>query len=470
MKTHSIALLFMGLSCLLFVGIALAGTTTWEGDESINWATAGNWTAGVPASDSDVIIDGNYSGAGYTNPPTLDVSGGSVTIKSLSLGANNTSVLTIAFGSPTEKFVITDDCTIGTNGTLTHTTNYNAETHRIFMDVGNNLTIAQGGQINVTGKGYTYRKGDGQAGGNGGGGYGGEGGGAAGGTTYGSITAPVNIGSGGFNPGAYGGGAVSLTVTGTTTVDGTISAVGVGLWNDASSGGSVFITASAITGSGTIQADGGDAAGTGGRGGGGRIAVILTNDTDFGSITIQAYGGSTGNNKGAAGTIYLETYTDTPGEGELIVNNNNVVPLPYFAKKTVQNGVAASSYTFSRITLTNSGVYALDSDDTLDVTGATITGDPDNEYEGIYVDGGTLTISSGAFTWTNYFIGLSAPGVTTFDATTSLTIGSNATLIVDTTNTLNCPVTVLSGGQISHTPNWSAEQYKIYLTINGDLD
>ncbi|MFC1461586.1 hypothetical protein ACFLQR_03600 [Verrucomicrobiota bacterium] len=396
---------------------AWAATFTWDGSDSTDWATDGNWVNGTaPGSSDDVVIDGNYSGVGYTNPPTLDVSGGSVTIKSLSLGANNTSVLTIAFGSPTEKFIITNNCTIGTNGTLTHTTNYNAETHRIFMDVSNNFTIAQGGEINVKAKGYvTSGPGyDAKAAG-----YGGEGGQAVGttyGSTYGSITAPTNLGSGCAYAGYAAGGAVILTIGGIGTIDGTICADGSAGLNYAPSGGSVYITAGAIAGSGTITADGGDGGGSN-DGGGGRIAIVLTSGTDFGNITIHAYGGEAGvYHDAAAGTIYLEKSTDPAGQGELIVDNDDGLVDDYgrmpkaLLSKTVQKGDGPSSYVFSRITLTNAGVYALDSDDTLVITGTTINGDSGDRYAGFYVEGGTLTIPSGAFTWTNYFIAMGTTG------------------------------------------------------------
>ena len=92
------------------------------------------------------------------------------------------------------------------------------------MDVSNNFTIVQGGEINVKGKGYAksgpryHREGAG---------YGGQGG-NTGGPTYGSITAPTNLGSGCLYVGYPAGGAVILTIGGTGTIDGTISADGIG--------------------------------------------------------------------------------------------------------------------------------------------------------------------------------------------------------------------------------------------------
>ena len=58
---------------------AYAGTVTWDGSASAVWTNGDNWIDGVaPATNDDVVIDGNY-----TNAPILNLSGGAVTINSL---------------------------------------------------------------------------------------------------------------------------------------------------------------------------------------------------------------------------------------------------------------------------------------------------------------------------------------------------------------------------------------------------
>ncbi|MCK4945950.1 MAG: hypothetical protein KAS59_06785, partial [Alphaproteobacteria bacterium] len=79
------------------IGADEGGKVIWDGSESSDWATGANWSGGTaPTSDSDVSIDGNY-----TNAPILDLTFGSTTINSLSLGVNNASTLTLSNGNST---------------------------------------------------------------------------------------------------------------------------------------------------------------------------------------------------------------------------------------------------------------------------------------------------------------------------------------------------------------------------------
>lgn len=129
--------------------------------------------------------------------------------------------------------------------------------------------------------------------------YGGQGnwGGVA---TYGSATLPLDLGSGGgicCTSYTGGGGAIRLVIAETLLNAGVISADG----GSSSSGGSIYITAHAVDGSGTIHANGGNYAVSAiyhGQGGGGRIAVYT--ETSSFSGTISALGGC-----GSMGMGYL---------------------------------------------------------------------------------------------------------------------------------------------------------------------
>jgi hypothetical protein len=97
---------------------------------------------------------------------------------------------------PTQKkLIVSGDLLIGGSGILTHEQNTTAEQHKLFLDVGGDLTIASGGKIDVSGKGYDVAQGPGKGVNNsyasGGAGHGGDGGnsssGVAGGSTYGSV-------------------------------------------------------------------------------------------------------------------------------------------------------------------------------------------------------------------------------------------------------------------------------------------
>ena len=235
-------------------------------------------------------------------------------------------------------------------------------------EMGFELTISGdldvGGLISATSKGYGSQNGPGVGGsgnyGGGGGAYGGDGGngyGAGGGSVYGSVTEPMEPGSGGGRDNVYskdggaGGGAVRLTVGGTLTLDGTLTADG----SDGSaynpyggggggSGGSIYLTAGTLTGSGGISANGGIGPNTGGGGGGGRIAIHYDTNTFTG--TISACGGSSGSCAGGAGTIY--TKGSAQSSGDLLIDNcgnsGSATPL---------SGV----YTFDSVTVTHYGKW-----------------------------------------------------------------------------------------------------------------
>ena len=65
---------------------------TWDGSESSDWTIGANWIGDtVPISTDDVIIDG-----AYTHAPILDLTSGTTTINSLSLGATIASTLTLS--------------------------------------------------------------------------------------------------------------------------------------------------------------------------------------------------------------------------------------------------------------------------------------------------------------------------------------------------------------------------------------
>ena len=108
-------------------------------------------------------------------------------------------------------------------------------------------------------------------------------------TTYGSATKPIDLGSGGAHYYYdFGGGAMRIVVSDTFTNDGIMSSNG----GDASSGGSIFVTANNISGSGKFQANGGSLYAGGyfkSPGGGGRIAIYYQNYLFNG--VIEAKGG-----------------------------------------------------------------------------------------------------------------------------------------------------------------------------------
>ncbi len=221
------------------------------------------------------------------------------------------------------------EVTVGTGTTLTLRSHHDGDAmydddYGVTLRAAN-VTVAEGAVILADGLGYGSDSGPGtgettSAGnGSGGAGHGGWGGGSSvsGGAPYGSVYAPISLGSGGASrgsaPGGTGGGSVRLVVSQTLTLEGTISANGLD-GNESyggsggGAGGSIWIQAGTILSDGIVRANGGNGGvsrwyADGGGGAGGRIAIYAGTDT-FGG-TIQVTGG-TGEEHGEPGTVYLD--------------------------------------------------------------------------------------------------------------------------------------------------------------------
>ncbi|MCX6362200.1 MAG: Ig-like domain-containing protein [Armatimonadetes bacterium] len=189
--------------------------------------------------------------------------------------------------------------------------------------VTRNLTVATGGAISVSGRGYPncsgpggghYNTGDGGT-------YGGQGG-KNWIAPYGSLEWPGHYGSGGGNhndnrmQGGAGGGLLRLAVKGDMVVDGSISADGYGAYQaGGGSGGTLRIACGTVSGTGVISARGGSSTGDWGvgGGGGGRIAIRRAGGAAFAGGTVTAAGGSGQSAPaGGAGTVYWgDSYAQT---------------------------------------------------------------------------------------------------------------------------------------------------------------
>jgi len=205
---------------------------------------------------------------------------------------------------------------------------------QVTITVTSNATIRAGTALTFDGGGFPGSQGTGAGGTTNsmgaGGGYGGQGGasvnGARGGSAYGvNLAGPVDRGSGGGSAGrefgGAGGGSLRLNVSGTLLLDGDISADGQearGLNAGGGSGGSLWLSAGRLAGSGSITANGGAGNNYGGGGGGGRIAV--TYGTNLFSGVISAFGGPGGGGVwGGAGTIYRRA--NSSQLGSVLVDN-----------------------------------------------------------------------------------------------------------------------------------------------------
>ena len=224
-----------------------------------------------------------------------------------------------------------------TNQTLTVATNgliacVSGQSNFSFTVLGD-ATVAAGGRIDASGRGYAAQQGPGAGAQNpsgygSGAGHGGTGGtptsGGAGGGGYDAVLTPTAWGSGGGTAGGgAGGGLIRLIVAGTLQLDGVIAADGESpnYPAGAGAGGSLNINAGKLAGSGAFSAQGGSTVNVGGGGGGGgRIALYFATNNFAGAIS--ALGGA-GQQYGGAGTIYTKSYAGSLGQ-VLVDNSGNV--------------------------------------------------------------------------------------------------------------------------------------------------
>ncbi|HOD80210.1 MAG TPA: right-handed parallel beta-helix repeat-containing protein, partial [Phycisphaerae bacterium] len=260
--------------------------------------------------DGSLVIYGNtVTVNGAHTFDVVDVAGGATvnangdTLGVYNLSLTGASTVNLAGGSTTtaqEAIVLTGNSTL-----VCRSIDNTAEVGGEWIGEGvtinaANLTVEAGSVITADGQGYVTFCGPGGGGYGGGGSYGGAGSGSAAGPTYGSNTFPVDLGSGGGRGNSiswsYGGGAIRLDVTGTMTLDGEVSADAQtgGPYADGASGGSIFVTAATLVGSGRFTADG-KSGYSSAHGGGGRIAVYYNTDGGFtGFSTSTASAGGTG--------------------------------------------------------------------------------------------------------------------------------------------------------------------------------
>ena len=360
-----------------------------------------------------------------------------------------------------------------------------------------NVQVDVGSKIDASGKGYGYPdNGPGSVGnsqGGGGGGYGAAGGAgssAGGGGAYGSSSAPVDLGSGGANygvPGGRGGGAIKIVASGTVTNNGQILANGASggtySWTETTgdyksgyttttytagtgggSGGSVWIDAGGIMGSGSISAIGGNGVTgqnyNGGGGGGGRLAINAGSGSFSGPISTA---GGSGVATGGTGTTYisggfsfsgsLTTGTGSSisgttvslGTGQTISASGNLALTNASINMSGGTFNAASNTTAGTISALTMNSGTLNVGGALTITSSlTITGSSLTLGNNLQFSGSTLTMSGGTFntgTGANISGTLNITGGT-IDIGAGSTIGNSSSNISGAVLTINKNSTV----------------------------
>ena len=407
-----------GIVAMAVVLSAQAGTKTWvaelaEGETEASAAVAANWDpAGIPAATDDIVLDGDRS-----NVPlvwTVAATGDSAPTNVASWTQRSTYTARVTM--PTKRtgaftvFTVTGDATLdGGSWWRSGNTKDDGSTAKVWLNVQVNgdLTVGSGFTFNGYAAGFAKAKGPSSGGekGSTGGAHGGLGGGGTygHGTVYGDYRNPDTLGSGAYACNDGGGGAVLLDVGGDFVLDGTVSADGGnGGTSSGTSGGSVWIRARTMSGSGTVTANGGSPSNKRAGGGAGRISIQLSNPawtqstfaTNF-TGTIRAIGGLDSKSgsyvrvPGASGTVYIETAGDN-GKGVMRLTNRTRGSLPaHNAVTMIASGV---TWDISRLDMTVNGRVGVAAGGTLSVPNFdAITGDGSSECLFAFIGGEVLS-------------------------------------------------------------------------------
>lgn len=330
---------------LTTTGALIAGADVSVTGGTFNQSTltvAGNFTASNVTSTTPgfITLNGSANVIGGTSSfvsPLWTVAG--------NLTLNNSASLQL------ETLNVTGDLQLTTTSKVTSA---NATTTTLYpiSITAQNINLASGTSIDANGKGYLVGRTLGNTTTGGpqpytGGSHGGYGGVNSGGYTvtevYGSIEHPVTAGSGGGGGTAAGGGIIKLVANGTLTLNGIVTANGINATSSyfgASAGGSIWISANAITSSNAIvnitASGGAGTAGTANGGGGGRIAIYYGSLSGFtiDANRVRAYGGAGQlTYHGGAGSIYSKNMTS--GQAALLISG----------------GTRTSNYARTKITL-----------------------------------------------------------------------------------------------------------------------
>lgn len=363
--------------------------------------------------------------------------------------------------------------------------------YRLIVDVAGSAEIGADAAISVVGKGFRYTQSrwgtfsnSGAGGSHGGCGHSsyslgiGESGHAPR-HCYGSIRCPVTIGSCG---GDYAhlqtlpGGAIRLKVGGLLTLDGKLDANAVSEFRTGQtssravgSGGSVWVTAAGISGTGTVSANGWRGTNFG-PSGGGRISICLTGEgagfSDFSTENITAYGGYDSESKhGSAGTIYLETPDNKADGGELWVKGGYTCTLNAAGRYGTElwTGLDEDDFAFSKIVLANNVSLRVSSGLTISARGMDGENSAYNQMR-LYNDNFALT---GTEPVRNVNVTVCTSGTV---IGSPLYLGEGARFLPNFATTVNGDVTLTDGANITHWENGSSDNnYRVNLRVAGDM-
>lgn len=342
--------------------VGSAEDNVWLGSVDGLASNPSNWSLNVtPDITHTVVFDGSQSVANCTwdEAASFDVAGWN----QMESYTGTVTVETYLEATDTKKSFLNihGSCTIN-GGIITHTANTSkVQLYRLGLSIDGDLTVGASGQINANAKGgpaWTCTTGSDFAI-------------HAGSRTdiskvYGNVKEPVTMGNGEKLP---GGGAIYILVAGNAVVDGKVVAMTrdnktSGSWDtiEGGAGGSIYIKAASLTGSGIVDVS----AVTYDRSrpaSGGRIALIATVANEIGISTNNICAtGSLGPISAAAGTIFLKTANQA--NGTLYIKNLNratkdtcgILPVTKLATTPIPIG---ETWTFDEIVFDGSGILSI---------------------------------------------------------------------------------------------------------------
>ncbi len=505
----SILKFFVSLNLVVCACYSFAASKYWTGATDSSASKAANWcddaelttiSTAAPAAGDDIYLTsgsaamkwnlsisvGSWTQDGYTGTVTFSTgkkNGTSATLYGYTSDNGETRSLKVTGNVVfnTGNWSVEAQPTMGSS---TAAIKQGYGVYRIIADIDGDFTMGASAKVNLLGKGFAALSGPGYTGNNDGASHGGSGGlfkSSKPKSCYGVVASPITLGSGGKS--SAGGGAFTLTCDGAATINGTINVMGAEASYHTGAGGSIFITASSIAGTGTLNANGGNCTHANYRsaGGGGRIAIILTGEnsdfSNFSSAVVKAKLNKKctthGTGDGSGGTIYMEKPSDGKSCGILTIdgsedgiNSETSVLSSYYCKTEITSSIlncTPSKIIFKktgRAILNISGQYVLpeivqESDSSISGEGYLEIGPSTT----VVLPNGMVDVPLSIYqAGGNILLGENCEGV--------LEIGSGQKLYVNNTLTIDGTIIIRSGGTLSHRPFSSS---KMNLTITGDL-
>ena len=432
-----------------------AGKKTWVATNNGNASDGANWApAGAPTASDHILFDGAFSTRRCTWDAAATHAVASWEQTATYIEAYGTTGIIDFYTTYDDgdfpALAILGDCIVN-GGTWTHKANVSVQTNRLSVTVGGDFTLGTGAKIYASNKGYArncFPAGSAI--------------GVHGGSVddlskvYGDFRHPIDIGAGGGSQNMTGGGAIHIVVAGAATIDGTLEANPNqgSIYNSIGAGGSIYLQAASVAGSGTITAAGSTAETTTRYdGAGGRIAVICTTAStlDFPRAnfrcngSIGAYGRS-----GGGGTIFVKTASQQ--HGTLIVANSmpSLSDVRWWpTKRGVTPIPAGESWELDSIEFRGQGILCVPEGTSLTVPLSGISSTNGERTGGILYEGGTLDFGSAPYTLTG-----------------------NWTFCADAPYTFDGDVTVQGGanfGGFRLAGHYTNDFAKCDVTVNGDL-